>query len=270
VTGSTVARGRRACVPPTGWTFRPRSPGARWSCTTAVPGRPGPALPPECPRYVSRRRVTSSVTPSSWPVRALPWWYSRRTRISTPCAEPSRGPRGPIDVDGCQARPAGQRRSARAGRAGHPAGGLRRWHQIGLPRRGAGPRRWRRRMVRTEVADTLTPSLRHSPTMRTYPQRGFSRARRSTRSVTSGSNPRRRWPLVGYVHRRRISSRCRRSRVDGVTRKMGQRSRGSSFANAASSIRPAPRICRRSMRARAHHHGLILPGRHRAWSPSGR
>src|SRR5439155_3940615 len=38
---------------------------------------------------------------------------------------------------------------------------------------GAGPKWWRRRMVRTDVADTATPSLRHSPTMCTYPQRGF-------------------------------------------------------------------------------------------------
>ena len=47
----------------------------------------------------------------------------------------------------------------------------RNWVQLGPPRRGAGPRRWRRRMVRTDVAETFTPSLRHSPEMRTYPQR---------------------------------------------------------------------------------------------------
>src|SRR6266536_732001 len=42
----------------------------------------------------------------------------------------------------------------------------------GCPRRrGAGPRWWRRRMVRTDVADTPTAGLRRLPTMRTYPQR---------------------------------------------------------------------------------------------------
>jgi hypothetical protein len=43
---------------------------------------------------------------------------------------------------------------------------------VGPPRRGAGPRWRRRRMLRTEVADTQMPSLRHSPTMRRYPHAG--------------------------------------------------------------------------------------------------
>ncbi len=38
--------------------------------------------------------------------------------------------------------------------------------QDGPPRRGAGPSRCRRRMLRTEVADTVTPSLPASPTIR--------------------------------------------------------------------------------------------------------
>jgi hypothetical protein len=91
-------------------------------------------------------------------------------------------------------------------------------------RRGAGPRRCRRRIRRTDVADTLTPTLRHSPTIRIYPQRGFSRAIRSTRSTTLGSKPHWPRPVAGYVQRRPTSSRCQRSSVEGVTRKIRQRS----------------------------------------------
>jgi hypothetical protein len=68
-------------------------------------------------------------------------------------------------------------------------------------------------------------------------QRGFSRANRSTNSTTCESRPRRRRPWVGYVQRRRTSSRCHRRSVDGVTRKIGQRSRGSSLANVARTMR---------------------------------
>lgn len=39
----------------------------------------------------------------------------------------------------------------------------RNWVQLGPLRRGAGSRWCRRRMVRTDVADTVTPSLRHFP-----------------------------------------------------------------------------------------------------------
>ncbi len=76
--------------------------------------------------------------------------------------------------------------------AGEGAGGLsaQELRPTGPPRRGAGPRWWRRRMVRTEVAETRTPSLLHSPTIRSYPQRGFSRARRAARPAISGSNAR--------------------------------------------------------------------------------
>jgi len=41
--------------------------------------------------------------------------------------------------------------------------------QVGPPRRGAGPIRCRRRIRRTDDADTDTPRLRHSPTILTYP-----------------------------------------------------------------------------------------------------
>jgi HEAT repeat protein len=50
--------------------------------------------------------------------------------------------------------------------------------------------------VRTDVADTCTPSLRHSPTILTYPQpAAFSRAIRTTRSTTSESMPCRARPV---------------------------------------------------------------------------
>jgi hypothetical protein len=58
------------------------------------------------------------------------------------------------------------------GTGGMPACARRNAAQLGPPRRGAGSRRWRRRIRRTEVADTWTPSLRHSPTIRTYPTAG--------------------------------------------------------------------------------------------------
>jgi hypothetical protein len=46
---------------------------------------------------------------------------------------------------------------------------------------------WRRRIVRTVVAEILIPSLRSSPRIRWYPQRGFSLPRRTMRSRASGS-----------------------------------------------------------------------------------
>jgi len=50
--------------------------------------------------------------------------------------------------------------------------------QLGPVRRGAGPSRAVRSKVRIVVAPTRRPSLRSSPSIRTQPQRGFSRARR--------------------------------------------------------------------------------------------
>jgi len=112
--------------------------------------------------------------------------------------------------------------------------------QLGPSRRGAGPSRRVRKMERTEVAETVTPSLRHSPTIRTYPQRGFSLASRTTSSTTSSGRQRRsRRPARGYVQRRRTSSRCQRSSVDGVTRKIPQRSRGRTVARVARTSRSA-------------------------------
>jgi hypothetical protein len=38
--------------------------------------------------------------------------------------------------------------------------------QVGPPRLGAGPKLWRRRILRPEVTDTRVPSLAHSPQIR--------------------------------------------------------------------------------------------------------
>jgi hypothetical protein len=48
--------------------------------------------------------------------------------------------------------------------------------QLGPVRRGAGPSRAVRSKVRIVVAATRIPSLRSSPSIRTQPQQGFSRA----------------------------------------------------------------------------------------------
>ena len=77
---------------------------------------------------------------------------------------------------------------------------------------------WRRRIVRTVVAEILIPSLRSSPRIRWYPQRGFSRPSRTTRSLTLGSiGGRPSCPFFRKVHFFRTSSRCQRSKVSGRT-----------------------------------------------------
>jgi len=46
---------------------------------------------------------------------------------------------------------------------------------------------WRRRIRRIVVAPTRWPSLSSSPWIRTYPQRGFSRAMRTTKTTSASS-----------------------------------------------------------------------------------
>lgn len=102
----------------------------------------------------------------------------------------------------------------------------------------AGPARAVRSRVRIVVAATRIPSFRSSPSIRTQPQRGFSRARRrmSARSSASiGGRPGR--PVFWYVHFLRTSSRCHRRSVAGVTRKATHRSRGIARLAAASRTR---------------------------------
>ena len=59
--------------------------------------------------------------------------------------------------------------------------------QVGPFRLGAGPSRAVRSKVRIVVALTRIPSLRSSPSIRTQPQRGFSRTSRRISARTSGS-----------------------------------------------------------------------------------
>jgi hypothetical protein len=82
--------------------------------------------------------------------------------------------------------------------------------------RGAG---WpmERRIRRTVAALIRWPGGDSSPCTRRYPQDGFSRASRSTRSrisLLAGGRP----GGLGYVHLRPIRRRCPASSVPGVTR----------------------------------------------------
>jgi putative transposase len=65
---------------------------------------------------------------------------------------------------------------------------LRNSAQVG-PRRGAGPRPWRRSTRRTDVAPARMPSLASSPWTRTQPQLRFSRPRRMIGSALIAGRP---------------------------------------------------------------------------------
>jgi hypothetical protein len=106
--------------------------------------------------------------------------------------------------------------------------------QLGRSRCGAGGTPARASTLRTSVADTLTPRLRSSPTMRKYPQLLFSRASRRISSRTyraTGGRPGRR---CGYVQRQATSRRCQRNSVSGLTMKRARERRGSTRLSAAS------------------------------------
>ena len=81
---------------------------------------------------------------------------------------------------------------------------------------GTGLRRRARRIRRTVASLMWCPSRHSSPCTLRYPQAGFSRASRPTRSRIS-------WPVpgrpgrLGYVHLRVIRRRCQASSVLGVT-----------------------------------------------------
>jgi hypothetical protein len=93
------------------------------------------------------------------------------------------------------------------------------------------------------VGETSKPSLASSPQIRRWPQRGFSRASRSTSSRTSagsGGRPRR---TAGCRHFRRTSVRCQRRSVRGVTRSTPCEERGCGspeFARKLGRARPVP------------------------------
>jgi hypothetical protein len=80
------------------------------------------------------------------------------------------------------------------------------------------PAHRRRRHLNAELA-----TLPRDPHV---PHRGFSSAVRTTRSTTSCGRPCWLRPVRGNVHRRATDSQCHRSSVPGATRKIGQRSRG--------------------------------------------
>jgi hypothetical protein len=93
--------------------------------------------------------------------------------------------------------------------------------------------------LRTEVAETLVPRLLSSPTIRLYPQCGFSRARRRISVRSDGWSGGRPGLVCEYVQRRAMSWRCQRSSVSGFTGNLIHAARGSERLNAASSARSA-------------------------------
>ena len=119
----------------------------------------------------------------------------------------------------------------------------RNWRQLSRSRCGAGGRPAAARIARSEVAETAMPRPRNSPTIRWYPQVGFSRASRSTSSrvcCASGGRPGR---VCRYLQRRATSRACQRSSVRGLTLKTVQALRGSERLSAASRTRSTGRYC---------------------------
>jgi TfoX N-terminal domain len=106
-------------------------------------------------------------------------------------------------------------------------------------RSGAGLRPASTSTLRTEVAETVTPRRLSSPTIRLYPQCGFSSARRTISSRSERSIGGRPGARCAYVHRRPTSWRCQRSSVSGLTEKPAQAVRGSEQLSDANSVRSA-------------------------------
>ena len=126
------------------------------------------------------------------------------------------------------------------------AGERRNSRQLGPERLGAGPRPARASSRRTVLGETDRPSLSSSPAIRWYPQRGFSRASRSTSSRVVASIGGRPGVARGYVQRLRTSSRCQRSSVCGATSRPWRRAGGSRRPAAASKARSLGRSFGRS------------------------
>jgi hypothetical protein len=104
---------------------------------------------------------------------------------------------------------------------------------------GAGCRPASSSTLRTEVAETVMPRPLSSPTIRLYPQYGFSSARRRISSRSERSSGGRPGVRCEYVHRRAMSWRCQRSSVSGLIGKTAQAGRASERLSAASSARSA-------------------------------
>jgi hypothetical protein len=107
------------------------------------------------------------------------------------------------------------------------------------PRSGAGCRPASSSTLRTEVAETVTPRPLSSPTIRLYPQCGFSSARRRINSRSERSSGGRPGGRCEYVHRRAISWRCQRSSVSGLIGKTAQAGRANERLSTANSVRSA-------------------------------
>src|SRR6266536_4854503 len=104
---------------------------------------------------------------------------------------------------------------------------------------GAGLRPASSSTLRTEVAATRTPRPLSSPTIRLYPQCGFSLASRRISVWSERSSGGRPGGRCEYVHRRAMSWRCQRSSVSGLNRKTVQAGRGSERLSAVNSARSA-------------------------------
>ena len=118
--------------------------------------------------------------------------------------------------------------------------------QLGPDLRGAGPSPARASSRRTVDGDTRKPSLASSPPIRRCPQRGFSRASRSTRARTSavtGGRPR--WPggcRHFPAHERAMPPQQRaRSDQTRATRRAWQLARCRREQGTISGTKPRPR-----------------------------
>ena len=106
-------------------------------------------------------------------------------------------------------------------------------------RSGAGRRPASRSTFRTDVAEMEIPKPLSSPTIRRYPQCGFSRPSRRIRARIDDSSGGRPGARCAYVQRRVTSRRCQRSSVSGLTGKPAQATRGSERLSAARNARSA-------------------------------
>ncbi len=116
---------------------------------------------------------------------------------------------------------------------------------------GAGGRPERRRRRRIVAAATRWPSRRSSPWILTYPQVGFSRARRWMSATVSSGNGGRPDLTAVWRHFQRTRRRCQVSSVPGVTSRWRRKADGRCRARAESTARSAHEsfgrlICRRS------------------------
>src|SRR6266540_3116290 len=104
---------------------------------------------------------------------------------------------------------------------------------------GAGWFRASSSTLRTEVAETAIPRPLSSPTIRLYPQCGFSPARRRMSSRSERSSGGRPGLRCEYVQRRATSWRCQRSSVSGLNEKLVHAVWWSERLSVARSARPA-------------------------------